>query len=502
MAPLCVKCSGQITDRYHIVCKVCEHVYHSNCMKMSNKRFDLLSPQRKTDYICLSCKNSPDSDIYFNTPLTRNRTSSPHHSQDYVTIRKKTSAVNIHTENSFEGLPEEDEDGSSDSSSSQTCKQKTNRSYTVLRLNKSYVIDELNDKIDRLTIQLKSSEMEIDKLLQANCSLSKQVRDYDLRVKQLTSICKSTKVLPKSTKSKSSSKTRRKLVSRTKLDFTMEPNVDESTPTLQVEPLSPTAETVPERGIATAPTTKSLAKQKQLQSPQDAYTNKIPKTTNSPIAARNRQSPKIFVFGGQQCAGMGPMLLQLQKDTNIVKYDVSAFIKPGASTERILETVKNHKFRICDKIILSVGEHDSNPIEIFSHLHNVLRMVTNTPIYILSLRINKNIDVTNLNYMLRHSCYNEDNLSYIDVASTQTKSINKKKYLRHMCMKLNLRIDQIDYKNAYYSYNCVNNSMSESLPHTTESVKIALDDCQVSPHSSTEVQNSPINVTTPYFFRT
>lgn len=103
--------------------------------------------------------------------------------------------INVSTENSFDSLTEEDGETSYISSSSTT---QLNRSYPNeyvnmnKRINTNSKIDELQNRILDLEQKLQIADNEIENLLSENNTLSKQLHNYELKIKKITEVCKST----------------------------------------------------------------------------------------------------------------------------------------------------------------------------------------------------------------------------------------------------------------------------------------------------------------------
>lgn len=81
---------------------------------------------------------------------------------------------------------------------------------------------------------------------------------------------------------------------------------------------------------------------------------------------------KIHIIGGKQCRGLWRTISETKTNTRN-KYCVTSFIKPNATTGEILTHCKSSRFLQGDHIILSVGEHDSDPRDVTSELYEALK---------------------------------------------------------------------------------------------------------------------------------
>lgn len=101
--------------------------------------------------------------------------------------------INVLTNNSFDSLPDSEEDADRDSSlaSSSLLITKQNSSCPELNDFVNGKIDILNKKIDDLQMKLQSAENEIENLLSENCCLKSKLEKYSNKINNLEQICKS-----------------------------------------------------------------------------------------------------------------------------------------------------------------------------------------------------------------------------------------------------------------------------------------------------------------------
>lgn len=216
MAHVCNKCKKAITNKQFFTCAVCNQQMHLDCTSVSFQRFRIMTAANKKAYKCSKCTSKLQSNNISNsTPVTtpvdrpsidleREPEASPtrldislptpirsppkSEEQNFVTNRNKCN-INISTENSFEGLCEDEELSSFKSTPKPN---NLNRSCTELRQNAAYLIEELNEKICKLEQKLLTAENEIENLSSENHSLKKIISEYEVKVNKLSHICKST----------------------------------------------------------------------------------------------------------------------------------------------------------------------------------------------------------------------------------------------------------------------------------------------------------------------
>lgn len=316
--------------------------------------------------------------------------------------------INISTENSFEGLTEDDDSSESSLSPKVTTNNKLCRSYTELRLNESYVLDEQKEKISALTIKLESAELEIERLLYENYTLAKRLNESDLKIKQLSSICRSTSGSSKSTVKNNSR--RRKSINRTKLDFSIDP--DEPTETSTVPPVNPASEPTPIPAGNPAP---PISPVKQLQN----GTTKISTDQGKPellnihshCNRKNRSKvslnyhnihDKLFRDDLQQRlnAGLSKRKLitiadQQGKNLGLVMndmygeyFDIMCHTSPGACTNNVLRVLNNHleSTNQDDFLTILTGANDTNPNTLFANLYCAVQQSSCTNVILSPLR--------------------------------------------------------------------------------------------------------------------
>lgn len=189
----CSKCNKPITNKQCLTCSSCAKQFHLDCTSVSFQRFKIMTSANKKDYKCFpSCRSTPQSRNSLQPATTTNR-------QENITHRKKIE-INVPTENSFETLTDEEEQYSSQIS---TPTFDLNRSFTTLRSSCIEDMDALKLKLLKLEQKLEIAENEICNLVSENHTLNKKLEDYELKIEQLTHICKTPTTVTSKKKSKS-----------------------------------------------------------------------------------------------------------------------------------------------------------------------------------------------------------------------------------------------------------------------------------------------------------
>lgn len=196
--PVCKKCDRVIVEKKFLKCAVCNCSYDITCTSVTFKSFLLMSDKGKKEWKCHPCWT-----------LIHDQNNMPE--QQNVTHRKK-HVINVSTGNSFCSLlTESDLDDSDDEmdSTNEHSDNSTSGNRAILNRScpnlKSRTIEDLEDlekRFSALEKKCASAEQEIDNLMLENNCLRKKIEGYELKIKKLTTICKSTeKKYPSNNKS-------------------------------------------------------------------------------------------------------------------------------------------------------------------------------------------------------------------------------------------------------------------------------------------------------------
>lgn len=459
----CFECAQEIMRNEFLKCCSCNHILHIDCTtNVTYRRFLIMSKGSKQSWKCAKCHTVLRSNRLVN-PLTSLKSSSEcpnsennsdksmvelHSSTDNVTIRKqkriKPTSIS----------PDHSETKCSDTQSSSSCSTPLNgTSSSLSNLAESLQIHDLKEEIASLTTQLHSAHDEIASLNSEVVRLIKGYSELEAQIVMLKmllddvqpTVSRSTPKSSKNPKKTRNSLNRSESVILTPLPLNKIKNIKEH------DDISVAASTV----------TNALEPTFKEDQPSNGQIGKDPETTVKVDQHSHGQNGTIFVFGGKQCAGLASKLANMREDS-FKKYEVRSFIKPSASTQQILDSMSCCKFSKGDKIVLSVGEHDENPMEMMSSLNKTLKCLEKYNIFLIGIRKGEGIKTHIVNYMLRQSNLYVENVKFIETLNS--KNENKRIFLNNMCKKLNSTIDQVDYKTEYY---CFNNDNHRNTPYTS-----------------------------------
>lgn len=423
----CDTCKKEIPRREYLTCQGCKTTLDLGCANVPFVRFNIMEADRKKKWKCDGCLNKPTtkpkpkSPPPFSTP-----SSSPYDRiieddvpHENITIRQRNK---LHA--SVELLDKTGDESITDNSLTQL-------ENTRLSLPDLNIVDskELQDEINTLKTKLASAHMEIDRLNMQVTGLQKKLDEQQRKSQVLKQLL-------------------------------TEPTVRKSTPRKQNNPKGSLTNTTQEQALPdpimcespTKPNPNGIESSNEKirpQSPRPALD--ISQISNTNPSATNI----IYIFGSQQCVGLGTQLYQSRLGNKLGQYSVRALTKPNATAEDILN--------VCDVedspqnyLILCAGEHDDNPTKILIEFSSVLKKFRFINIIVLNVNSNKFLNTDKLNKCLKNLCRNIPNCKFIENIyydqSQQCKSnISYKKYLKLTCQKINFIIDYHNYSSKYLS---------------------------------------------------
>lgn len=410
MALLCNKCKNEIKVRRFLTCHSCSKTYHIDCANVG-KRFNLMTAENKNSWKCTECWS----------PNTNNeRNSTPN---ENITQRKKY-VVTVSTQNSFECLSD-----NSFNSTRETSESELNRSCPIIGRYNSEEMENLHRKINQLENKLQVAEHEIDNLILQNSTLQTKISEYENKIKKLTHICTpKTKKKPK----------QRQILNSTQTDIA---NQNDNTQSLTVNNNN---EVIDSTGTQTQ-------SNNYIHSPLDGAD-----LTKTPIIVRNslttRKScnnhfeipylKRVHIFADEQGRGMCKLLQRLLGN----KYKVYSDIKPGASTDRVLEYMKStcSDYGKQDFIVILTGENDRDTIKQSSYLYYYLSQMKNTNVILCEPRKNTHLDRGKINEsfeligtQFQHVNYADLRFSYLGVP---------RNYLKHASQNILQEIIRFEYR--------------------------------------------------------
>lgn len=488
----CSKCLKKVLTKNSIQCSLCKATYDLVCSTLPEKLFDLMGKESKAAWKCTIClrnkqsknkitakirpkgvtrdtstptnpKTSQSASIW-STPSTSQTQEQQNQPNDKNNTTLSTSggkntisdeSINVH-ENTTP-LPENE----------YVTKRKpiTNRKYsldlsdhTELTLNTSFnsmpdlsiradniKIQELELEISELKMKLLSADTEIENLLYENCKLERRMKEIEKKNRQyqnmyIESLSTTKKKLSRKTTKPRTENTREILFENSLL------SVREVETTSNVE-MGPG----PEELQSKQPQPENINNCEDENTPPATPTNETSDLGNTKL--NSEISKRLLIFGGAQCIGLSSRLIKSRLNSPYDKYDVRSFIKPNASSEEILKTCKLYNVSQNDFVILSVGEHDCNPITIMTELSAALKSLT-CNVLILRVQNNLYLNEQKLNEMLKLVIKNYSHCKFVDLKYSAADVGHN---MHELCMKLNLIIDQVyydakflDFKKAMY----------------------------------------------------
>lgn len=214
-----------------------------------------------------------------------------------------------------------------------------------------------------------------------------------------------------------------------------------------------------------------------------------------------QEYPKcIYIFGAQQCVGLASMLKNSRSNTMYEKYRVESITKPQASAKDILRSCEQIKPTGTDKIILSVGENDTNPMELLYNLSYTLKRLENSKVILLGVNKSWHLNENKLNATLRKYCHNLKNCTFINCYKLSTKLI---------CKHINFTIDTHDYNTKYLNLQTVLTESKSNAQVKLTSHKAALKYekpfVTIVTHKNSSIKGvnkiTPHKGTIPYYFK-
>lgn len=160
-------------------------------------------------------------------------------------------------------------------------------------------------------------------------------------------------------------------------------------------------------------------------------------TTNIKNTPKNR---KILIYGSQKCVGLATGLLQSRENSKYEKYEIFSETKPYADAFEILKSLKKMDIGKNDKVILGIGENDSNPKLFLSQLRCLFDRYKDVTILVLNVSENRYLNVNMLNREIQNICTMFNNVYY---THCKYYSLNRVYY------SINNIIDTLDYDRKY-----------------------------------------------------
>lgn len=165
---------------------------------------------------------------------------------------------------------------------------------------------------------------------------------------------------------------------------------------------------------------------------------------------KTSNKPKLIVVGTQQCSGLSEKLMKARENTMYENYQVSGFIKPNAPASEVLKTVHTLKIGEKDKVVLCVGENDSDPMVTTSELYCTLKSLKHTTVIVISVINNNYINQIILNSQLNLICKKFVNCKFLYI-----DRLGRNYPLNVICQQVNVLIDSLDYERKFLDINYI-----------------------------------------------
>lgn len=482
----CDKCNKIITNRHFLVCAICELNAHIECVNITDKRFYLMTPNRRDNWKCSQCQENTNKEDSSSSPINTS-TSTLNDSQvsthAFVTQRKKV-ILNISTENSFNLLLNDDEEGDQSLT--------LNRSCPDLNPFNRVAFEELQQKNNYLQEQLASADNEVANTLSENYALKKKIVEYENKIKHLSSLFNKSPMTINNTSKRSTVKrsiNQNKSLNRKKLDFSpLEPLV---TPSNRKKALFTKNRT--NDGV-----NAKLRNQNNECEPQNNFNKQVHNIKIKDTTSTTRH--KLWIVGEKRLSGLSAAILDSRRGKWNDVYATFGFTMQNATSSQIQEYCCSIENNISegDVVILGIGSHDSNPELLHKNVCIILSKLSKATIYLLPVLHNPCLNEKTLNNHLKLWSKTFKNCTYIDVKQNRGHYHYRKfEYFHSICSTVNLILDSRAYK---MQYTCsLKKACSTFIKY--RNLNKHYSDIKKANQRDSKVINEPKKGTIPYYFK-
>lgn len=472
---ICVKCNTEIRCNEYLKCQLCLRFYDVHCTSnVSLKRFLLMTKENKGSWRCLKCSNSnilaQKGSSSSQISSSSNREAQSQNSEN-VTFRKKKAFEYEHLDSNFDSQESADD---------------TIQSLPNMSMTEDIQVTELKSEIARLSLELASAHGEIDKLNENIVLITKNLDDKQKKIEMYKKILGDGGSILKSTPMKKQSK--RLSNSKYATDSLFSPSASTPAKNAQAEifftpELGLTDEVVVGSGTAGD---DDMVNYIQIDAPPLNYNTKVNQDHNQTSSMGidiPRRKRELLIFSDDKCTSLRKYLQNHLK----ASYIVTSFVKPGATTDKLLESCVDlcKHFDKRDIVVFLCGQNDKKIMKLQASLYRCIENLTHTNVVLSDFRSCNNKNVLEIREMFKLLCMDFKNHSYfvhLDNRLTSYISIQKK-----LCKSLLSRIQTINYKYEYYSYRATNNDV-HSLCNTVNKVDL------ISMGTQTEWENITENI--------
>lgn len=422
---LCSSCYKEIINKEALDCSNCKQIYDLPCAKISFKRFLEIKTKNKSKWTCEKFITYSSKEVM--------------DSEEENTCNSEISSM-IMSDDMFDNITYRTKAGYSQSANNISIDQRTSSNSLNSTPNKddtynslpnfteSTEITELREENITLSTQLASAHEEITNLNMEINNLKKQMEENQRKLNVYKNLLKG----EMSVTSPGKQTPNKNKVTQIKTNKIRSEEIKQKINKIETKYLNLSVQNTKEND-------KTLVTDKL--SPQS--------TPHKDVLSENKKDRTIYIFGGNQCIGLAGKIINSRMNSPYNKYSVMSFIKPNANTKEILQPYKLNAYTKNDKIILSIGENDTNPFEVMANLISLAQSVNDCTVLIMNVQNNPFLNVNKLNYMLKHISTNVPNCKFIDLKSKN----NKQLFDRDRTKTINLTIDSLDYNHTYLKTN-------------------------------------------------
>lgn len=453
----CKKCKKQVEAKGTVTCSACNNKYEFDCIGLSEKLYRLMGTESKKNWKCKLCASKPrinkDKDFNSNVTVRKKPTSSKTSSGNSNCEYQNMTPTNIISQNNVID---------SYSCDSQILTQNSDESSIILssseRLSRSADcltgfsdnMDDLQEKNDRLTSELLSTQSELENTLIENSELKRKICKLTNEITALKGLCQSsmsTRNTPKSSHKKRRISIQDKQ-STPMINRILSADHSSSSPIETNNNFVYLHEKITHLQYELSNAKKEIKILKEeIEALCSKHQRKSHKCSNIVIDPKlNENTGKIMIYGTQQCVGLASALLVSRQNSKYDRYFVTANTKPYATTKEILKDCHSMKVRDMDKIVLCVGENDCDPKSVLNNLEDVLKNNVNNFVLVLNVVKNKHLNTYLLNKTIKKLCERYKNCYYVNCYSKYCT-------LSDICYSVNHVIDCIDYNRKFLNLN-------------------------------------------------
>lgn len=290
----------------------------------------------------------------------------------------------------------------------------------------------LKDTVKELQVKLTKAYLDIEELTRCKRNLEDKLTENEKKVNDLLEICSASNLI----KSKKRESIRKSIyinssAIKRKINF-------EATETSEEEIKQP------------PPLSSNFT---QTESLEQESKNKV-----------EDQAQKIWIVGGNKLVDLGSQLTLLRLNNKYEHYKCYSICKPGATTSEILKSIETFTIKQGDKVVISIGENDANPLQISHELYYSLKKLENNDTLVISTEGNPFLNNTKINDNLELTCKLFKNCYFL----------RSDRY--SLCNLVSYKIDCLDYDRKFIGQvnkvlkNCVQYCKSNKLISSKKSI--------------------------------